>query len=70
MFINVSSSNIEALALEGNILKVKFKKGSEYHYDGVSEALFKDLLEAPSIGKAFNQKVKAFPEQYPMHKVS
>lgn len=70
MFTKVNSSNIDALAFEDDVLKVKFKKGTEYHYEGVSEELFEELLAAESVGKTFNEKIRSQPEMYPFHAVN
>jgi len=37
---------------------VMFKNGTRYHYQGVPAEVVKDLLEADSIGKAFNANIK------------
>ena len=57
-FIEVESSNIGAVKYEGNTLYVRFKTGAVYSYDGVSEELYKQLLNAPSIGKFFAANIK------------
>ncbi len=55
---NVNSSNIQAIGFEENILIVKFKDGSIYHYYNVDESLFDGLLNATSKGKYLNEYVK------------
>ena len=62
----VESSNIEGLAYlsESKILKIKFKGGGEYIYKGVEELQYKNIQNAKSIGKYFNDNIKAFPDKY------
>lgn len=48
----VESSNIEAIGHDpvANVMHVQFKHGGTYEYQGVTEAGFKKLAEAPSVG--------------------
>lgn len=66
-WIAVTSSNIEALALDPSAqrLSVKFKGGKVYAYENVSVAMFELLTMADSVGKAFQQHIKAQPERHP-----
>lgn len=66
----VKSSNIAAVAHEDETLGVKFKNGTEYHYQGVSRALFETLSAAASIGRAFNELIKSKPNDYPFARVA
>lgn len=66
----VKSSNIAALAHENDTLGVKFKNGTEYHYQGVSCALFETLTAAASIGRTFNELIKSKPNDYPFTRVA
>lgn len=50
-FVPVRSSNIEAVAHDGNeTMLVKFHHGGTYRYDGVTVAGHKKMMEAESIG--------------------
>lgn len=62
----VESSNIEGISYlaESKILKIRFKGGGEYVYKGVEELQYKNIQNAKSIGKYFNDNIKAFPEKY------
>jgi hypothetical protein len=55
----VKSSNIEAMAYIEGVVKVRFKNGTEYHYQGVPEEVFLSVVNAESVGKAFNQEIKS-----------
>lgn len=51
-FIPVKSSNIESIAHDGKeTMRVQFKNGGLYEYQGVTVAGHKKLMEAKSIGK-------------------
>lgn len=39
-------------------LRIRFKHGGEYLYNGVSEAEHKALMDAPSIGKHFHSNIR------------
>lgn len=57
----VKSSNISALGYDpaAQKLAVKFKgSGQTYHYDGVAQAEYDKLAQAPSIGTHFHQHVR------------
>ena len=62
----VESSNIESIGYlkESRILKVIFKGGSSYIYKNVDELHIKNINNAKSIGRYFNDNIKAFPEKY------
>ena len=57
---NVTSSNISAIGYDkaNKVLEVEFKTGSVYHYEGITEALVKELINSDSIGKFFNSDIK------------
>jgi hypothetical protein len=57
----VKSSNLAALSHHEGILHVRFKSGAVYAYDEVSDDLFRLLLGAQSVGKAFNEFIKPLP---------
>jgi hypothetical protein len=54
------SSTIEAIGYEPTtqLLKVKFKSGGLYHFDGVSAAEHHKLITAASVGKHFHKHIK------------
>lgn len=62
----VDSSNIEGLAYlsESKVLKIRFSGGGEYVYKNVEELQYKNIMNAKSIGKYFNDNIKAFPDKY------
>lgn len=63
---SVESSNIDSIGYlkESKILKVVFKGGSSYIYKNVDELQIKNINNAKSIGRYFNDNIKAFPEKY------
>ena len=58
-FISVKSSNIKEMAHEDNVLQVRFHNSTEYHYSGVPEDVFEELVSAASVGRSFNQLIKS-----------
>lgn len=62
----VESSNIEGISYlsESKTLKIRFKGGGEYIYRNVEELQYKNIQNAKSIGKYFNDNIKAFPDKY------
>lgn len=56
----VSSSNIHAIGYDEDkrILAIEFHAGTVYHYADVSPELAIDLVNAPSIGRFYNQNIK------------
>lgn len=67
---SVKSSNIAAIGHEDDTLAVEFKSGAIYHYQNVSEALFRAVLEAASVGRTLNQLIKSKPNDYPYERVA
>ena len=57
-FIKVESSAISGVQHQGKELFVQFKGGKVYKYINVNQDIFKALLEADSVGKFFNSKVR------------
>jgi hypothetical protein len=57
---DVKSSNLKKVGYdqERSVLGVVFKSGAEYHYEGVTEGQFQELLTAESVGKHFNTTIK------------
>lgn len=67
----VVSSNIKEVGydVEGETLLIAFTNGTEYTYPKVSAATFMAVLMAESVGKSFNQLVKAYPDRYPATRI-
>lgn len=61
----VKSSQIESVGYDAasKTLAVKFNRGNGavYHYPGVEEKAWKDLIGAKSIGAHFGQHIKKLP---------
>lgn len=57
----VTSSTIAGIGYDpkGQVMAVKFKSGSTYHYTGVSAAAHQSLVSAKSIGKHFGQHFRS-----------
>lgn len=59
--VEVISSNLQAVGHneEAEILRVQFKGGGAlWDYPGVSRSEYQRLLNAPSVGKFFNEHIK------------
>ena len=58
--IQVVSSNIRSVGYEADIgiLEIEFTSGSIYQYFDVPEREYEELMNAASIGKYFNRKIK------------
>jgi len=56
----VESSNIAEIGYdnEHNVLHVAFHTGSVYAYEDVPYQMYEDMLNAPSVGKYFNENVR------------
>ena len=56
----VNSSNLSRVGHDANenILIVEFKNGIMYQYNGVTEDVYSNLMNAPSVGKFFNMHIK------------
>ena len=67
-WIDVESSNIDAIAYEADksVLHVRFKSGSHYTYTEVGETSFERFKQADSKGRFFAQFIRGF---YPYEKV-
>ena len=63
-FVEVESSNVKAIAKDGDDLLVKFNSGAVYRYTGASKE-YQPMLDAESKGKFFNANVK---EKYAFEK--
>lgn len=56
--VPVSSSNVDSIAWEDNVLEVAFLSGGVYHYYDVSKDIYDDMLVADSVGSFLHQYVK------------
>lgn len=56
-YTSVISSDLDAIAVDGNDLIIKFKSGGIYRYLNAS-CEFPKLLSAPSKGKYFHNYIK------------
>ncbi len=65
---HIDSSNIDAIGYNPDncTLRVRFKGGAGYDYEGVEPDVFDQFMTAPSAGKFFFKQVKS---QYPYTKV-
>lgn len=59
---NVESSNIKQIGYMDNNLLVLFKNNGLYKYFDVPGDVFHDILNAESVGKTLNSKVKKIYE--------
>jgi hypothetical protein len=68
-YIRVRSSKIKAVGYEqdSQTLGVCFQGGGEYHYSGVPQRVYDDLLFASSVGQYFDRYVKN--AGYPCRKI-
>lgn len=59
-FINVESSNIEAIGYEyeDEILYIKYLNGSVYKFYKVPKQIYEEFLSAPSKGQFMNSRIK------------
>jgi len=57
-FPNSSHFHSVSYDAEKRTLTVKFRKGGTYRYEDFGPAAYTDLLEAPSAGKHFHQRIK------------
>ena len=65
----VQSSNVKAVGWEDEILEVEFIKGGKYRYNGVPEEIYKLLLNADSVGKAFHRYIRPKQNEYKYEKI-
>ncbi len=65
----VQSSNIAAVGWEDEVLEVTFIKGGKYRYNGVPEEIYKLLLNADSVGKAFHRYIRPKQHEYKYEKI-
>lgn len=62
MKIKVKSSAISEIAYDGMTLYITFVSNRTYAYYDVAEGIVKSLINAESIGRYFNQKIKGIYE--------
>jgi hypothetical protein len=70
MWTNVKSSNIAALTHVDATLMVRFRNGTEYHYDNVPSHVFDEIIGGASVGGTFHKLIKSKPEMYPCHRAA
>jgi len=58
MKVNVVSSTISWIEYEGSTLRVGFRKGGVYEYEGVPGKIITEMINAESIGSYFAKNVK------------
>lgn len=66
--VAVQSREIALLGYDAGrkMLEVTFRRGGVYHYQNVPVDIYQALLQAPSIGTFFSEKIR---NQYPFEKV-
>jgi hypothetical protein len=59
----VTSSVIESIGYDDvtNMLEVEFRTGRVYQYLDVPPDLYRDLMNAESIGEFFNRTIRTYP---------
>ena len=69
--IDVESSQIESVGFSNQfgLMDVRFKTGSIYRYENVTEELFNSFKQADSIGKFFGATFKNDVETFPFKKI-
>ena len=50
----VTSSNIESIGHDGDVMHVKYKSGYSYTHSGVTPEKYKEIIGRASIGKAMH----------------
>lgn len=60
MVVVTDSTNIAAIgyALDKLVMCVRFRDGSEYEFEGVSQSAYMKLMNAPSIGSHFANEMR------------
>ena len=63
----IESSAIQAIGYnpDSQKLYILFHESGVYRFDNVPPTLFEQLQQAQSVGKFYNQRIKAYPLQYP-----
>ena len=59
VWVEVDSSQIEAVAYKGEVLYMRFNSGAVYSYDPVDEEAYNGLLNAESVGSYFSKYIKS-----------
>lgn len=56
----VKSSNLKSVGYNASTqtLEVEFKNGAVWHYEGVPQAKYDDMIEAESIGSYFSHNIR------------
>lgn len=65
VWVDVYSSNVEAVAYEDGAMLVRWNNGKVSAYKGVPPQTFRDVSTSWSVGQALNEQVKSqYPHQY------
>lgn len=64
--IPVESSCLLSVGHAVNILEAEFPSGKVFQYLGVTPLTYDELVNAPSIGNYFNERIK---DQYPFREI-
>lgn len=62
----VNASNLRSIGYDarGRVLEIEFSSGSIVQYSGVSEEVYRRLMNAPSAGSYFHDNIEEhFPEK-------
>ena len=64
----VNASNLRSVGYDprGGVLEIEFSSGSIVQYSGVSEEVYRRLMNAPSPGSFFHDKIE---EDFPAKRV-
>ena len=67
----VKSSNVAKIGYKesGGTLFIEFASGDVYAYENVSSLIVDEMENSPSIGSYLSQKIKKFPEKFPVIKI-
>lgn len=63
--LKVTSSQIAEMGFDGVTMRVVFTRGKPYVYKNVTQEIFDQILNAPSVGIEFNNLIKSRPDLYP-----
>ena len=55
---DVKSSNVAQIGHEGSKMRVKFRNGSVYEYDGVDRDSYRAVRDGESVGRAYNKTIR------------
>ncbi len=67
IWIDVGSECLSQVAWADDVLYLRFRKsGRCYRYVGVGEGLFRNLVDAPSLGQFFGSEIRPYYPGVPM----